>query len=455
MSRTLGDVQAWADRADFVDELPDALAEQLADEAFTQYHGFSPESAADVDTTRDTFNVKKNPQLRPLLEQYLKTGNAATFQSMFTMLKANARERDTQIAVQKYVERPRTATPAAAVARANLLGIKLDDTKASAALNLAGQLENAKEPKQYQALLKQAAGVLGLEKPEHAALALAEIARQETTDPDSFTGSFRGASVAGIEEMGTEVASDLALAALSSTVIGAPEAVALKGAQIAAKQGIRASMKGAFTRLVTHNLDNLANRSSTFATIRETIGRGRAALGRDLRALGEDFAAAGIQKPKFGAPLTTGQKVANFAVGTGKATLAGAPIEAFEEGLTALLSNDPSAANIGDSMLQGALGVGGITPAFAGVQGIRNAYAARGQLAQWEKIQSDYIASINEVMGKEPGFKPLTTADFDAWQGLQESPQHREAAAEYAAARNDYNTLFEEGALIAAGNAAV
>ena len=432
MWQVLGEVEAWADRADSVDDLPDEMADRLAEAAYTSYHGFKNDGigGANVDTTRDTYNIKRDPVLRKMMQKYLDTGDASAFNSLGQMLKSNQDERNTDIKVNQYIERPRVATPLEIAARASLLNIQLDPAKAAAILALSKEGETVKDRAGVDDILKRAGQIMGLD-PEQAEIAMSEITRAEVTDPDSWTGNFRASSVAPASELAAEVLVDSAIGMMTSTVVGAPEALALKAAQVGSK-GLRASMG----RFVAHNLDNLGARVPTFAKLRTAIGRGRAKMRADVDELAADYAGLGIQKPVFGSVLTAGQKISNAAVATSKAIVAGAPMEGLEESVVAMLSNDPSLENVTDSALMGALGVVGMVPAFAGVQGIRNAFTKRGQVKEWEKYKQGAINEINAFMGKSaPDFKPLTTADFDAMQAFAGRPVHQAAAQEYAKAQ--------------------
>lgn len=423
-------LQEWAQTASPGETPPDELAASIAKVVFENYHQLSAETGRPLETSQDTFDINKDKMLKAALQQYLSTANPAAMESLKGLLFLDARDRQTQAEVAAYVEAPRAATTEGVAERATALGMTLDETKAKAALAMSAKLEKAATPEAAKALLKQAQEVLGTTTPEDALLALELITRQETDDPDSAWGLLKGGFVAGRQEMAIEVGMTAAEIGVSVLSGGAATPVAI--GERAARQGVKTAIRRAVGRAGRAALDKVSERSMLFARARTALGTGRRAVVAEAGKLADEFAAAGIQKPKFGQPLTRGQRAANLAVATGKTAAASAPMEAVEEGIAAIGEPDPTLSSIGQQMLTGAAGALVLAPIFSGVNAARQAWAQKGQTKRWEEKKAGMVAEFNRRMDGQPGFKPITPADFDAWQGLQDSPMHQAARADHA-----------------------
>jgi N12 class adenine-specific DNA methylase len=439
---SLGELRSLAATASPGEEVPADMAERIAKIALEGYHELTPEAQKNLGTSVDTFNINRDPALRAAWNRYLNTADPAAFSQLESLLMMDARDRKTQAEVSAYISAPRVSGAGDVIGRAKGLGLDLTPEQAGKLFGITRVMTRADE-KGASNLIREAAGVLGLPEAE-AADVLQRVTADVTDDPDSAWGLLKGGFVAGRQELLTEVASTAVEAGLAWVSAGAatPEIIAERAARQAAKTGIRAAIgrqaRAAFAKVL--------DEGTAFA-------RARAALGAKMNDAAEAFAKAGIKSPTFGQPLTRGDKVRNALVTVGKNAAAAAPVEAIEEGIAAIGEPDPNAASIGEQMLMGAAGGLVLTPMFAGAAGVGQAWKNRGAGAEWEKRKAGYVEELNRRMAAVPGFKPLTVADFDAWQGLQASPTHQQATAEFVAAVREFETLRSEHEMAAAGNA--
>lgn len=420
---SLNDLKAWAQTANPGDTPPDDLAEKIAGTAYDGYHELTDDAAKALNTSRDTFNINRDPMLRAEMSRYLTTADPAAFEQLSSLLMLDGQDRKTQAEVSAYISAPRVATPADVVGRAKGLGIDLTPDKANALMGLTKRLESADE-KAAQGIITQAGKILGLEGPE-AAETFARITADETDDPESAWGLLKGGFIAGRQELVTEIASTAAEAGLAWVTAGAatPEIMAER----AARQGIKTGIRAAIRRQSQAAFTKLADSSTAFAKTSAALGKARQTVGTGLANMGEAFAKAGVKPATFGQPLTRADNARNALVQVGKNAAAAAPMEALEEGIASIGEPDPNAASIGEQMLMGAAGGLVLTPMFAGAAAVGQAWKNRGAGAEWEKRKAGYVEELNRRMEKVPGFKPLTVADFDAWQGLQDNPAQAQA----------------------------
>ncbi len=434
------DLRLAADKIQSVDDLPDELSQKIRDAAFDSYHRFTDQNAKDVGTTRDSFDIKKDPTLRAMLDRYLKTADGGTFDGMLQMLSMTGNDRATQKQTMQFLERPRTATAENVMERAKMLDLPLDEARAGQALAISKQLDTVKDAKQYRNVIKQAGKVLGLKDPADIQLALSHLTREETDDPNSWRSQFNSGRVANFGELGTEIASDVATAALTASIVGAPEAVALKGAQVGMRSAITKALKAPVTalkegvsKIARASMDSLAEKSSLLAS-------GRAML----QKVPGKYRALGIVEPKFGAPLTALQKGRNLGVGLTKAAVAAAPIEAVEEGTMAMLDAAPTPQNLVDSMVMGALGGSVLVPMFAGAGALNRAWNAGKRNQSITDYKATLTDRFNQRMAGQTGFTPMSVDDFDIMQGIEDNPAHQTALQEHAAAVQELGAAQEE-----------
>lgn len=454
LDRPLGDLEAWMNKANPGDEVPQELADKIAAAAFDTYHQLTPDAAKDLNTTRDTFDVNKDPALRGIVQNYLQTANPSARASLLGMLTMDAKDRETQKKVMAYIEAPRTATAGEAQERAALAGVTLTPEKAGQVLAIGQQIEKADTPAKVQNLVKQAGGVMGLSNPADIKTALDLITRKTTTSPDSAFGLLKGGFVAGRQELATEALTTAAEAGVGFLTAGAatPEILAER----AARQGIVSGARAALRRTLTAGLDALSAESKMFAAARGRIGQARRALGADLTKQADEFAKLGIVQPKFGAPLTTGQKARNIAVAGVKAGAVAAPMEGLEEGFAAIGETDPNLDSLVQQIGMGAAGGMVLGPLFTGGGVAAQAWKNRGLEARMGELKTKWAEDFNKNMAGVAGFKPMRPEDFDVAMGVMNTPEHAAARESFVGALAELQAAAQEQADIeqaAAGNA--
>lgn len=444
LDRPLGDLEAWMNKANPGDEVPQELADKIAAAAFDTYHQLTPDDAKDLNTTRDTFDVNKDPALRGIVQNYLQTANPSARASLLGMLTMDAKDRETQKKVMAYIEAPRTATAGEAQERAALAGVTLTPEKAGQVLAIGQQIEKADTPAKVQNLVKQAGGVMGLSNPADIKTALDLITRKTTTSPDSAFGLLKGGFVAGRQEIATEALTTAAEAVIGFLTAGAatPEILAER----AARQGIVSGARAALRRTLTAGLNALSNESKLFAAARGRIGQARRALGADLTKQADEFAKLGIVQPKFGAPLTTSQKARNIAVAGVKAGAVAAQMEGLEEGFAAIGETDPNLDSLVQQIGMGAAGGMVLGPLFTGGGVAAQAWKNRGLEARMGDLKTKWAEDFNRNMAGVAGFKPMRPEDFDVAMGVMNTPEHAAARDEYVNALAELQAAAQEQA---------
>ena len=454
LDRPLGDLEAWMNKANPGDEVPQELADRIAAAAFDTYHQLTEDGAKDLNTTRDTFDVNKDPALRGIVQNYLQTANPSARASLLGMLTMDAKDRETQQKVMAYIEAPRTATAGEAQERAALAGVTLTPEKAGQVLAIGQQIEKADTPAKVQNLVKQAGGIMGLSNPADIKTALDLITRKTSTSPDSAWGLTKGGFVAGRQELATEALTTAAEAGVGFLTAGAatPEIIAER----AARQGIVSGARAALRRTLTAGLDALSNESKLFAAARGKLGQARRAVGGAITKEADAFAKAGIVQPKFGAPLTTGQKARNIAVAGVKAGAAAAPMEGLEEGVAAIGETDPNLDSLVQQIGMGAAGGMVLGPLFTGGGVAAQAWKNRGLEARMGELKTKWAEDFNRNMAGVAGFKPMRPEDFDVAMGVMNTPEHAAARESFVGALAELQAAAQEQAdieQVAAGNA--
>ena len=444
LDRPLGDLETWMNTANPGDDVPQELADRIAAAAYDTYHQLTPDSAKDLNTTRDTFDVNKDPALRGIVQNYLQTANPSARASLLGMLTMDARDRETQKKVMAYIEAPRTASASEAQERAALAGVTLTPEKAGQLLALGKQLEAADTPAKAQNLMRQAGGLMGLSNPEDAKTAFDLITRKTSTNPDSAMGLLKGGFVAGRQELATEALTTAAEVGVGFLTAGA--AVPEIAAERTARQGIMAGARAAIKRTLNAGLDALSAESKMFAAARGKLGQARRAVGEVITKEADDFAKLGIVQPKFGAPLTTGQKTRNIAVAGVKAGAAAAPIESLEEGVAAMGDTDPNLDSLVQQMGMGAAGGMVLGPLFTAGGAASQAWKNRGLDARMSDIKTKWAEDFNKNMAGVPGFKPMRPEDFDVAMSVMNTPEHAAARDEYVNALAELQTAAQEHA---------
>jgi hypothetical protein len=434
MRGIIDEIHSWARTAGSGDTLPEDLDKKLADAVYDGYWQMQPEGAKELGTNRDSFSINKTPALRGMLNRYLQTGDPSVFEGIKSMLVMTGNDRKTAMQAMDYVSRPRVASGSTVIERGDKIGIALDDAKANQVMSLSKAMDLAAESgdkKRFDLLSKQAGAVLGLKDPAHVMEAMGLMTSEESDDPDSWTGMFRGAYTADIAEMATEIGSDVVMALGTASLVGAPEAVMLKGAQIAAK-GAKVSamqaLKNGVIRTFAAAGDNVAARSVSFSKLRKGI-----------EEAGTAFKKAGIVTETLGKPLTLAQKARNVAVTAAKVGGAGAPLEMVEEGAHSLLDAGPNAAKLTEDSLAGMVGGMTIGASMVGIGTVYNSTVATGkQKRVFNEMRDEQIKAVNEQFKDKPGFAPLTPEHYDAWQAIQANPIHNQNVAEFNDATNEY-----------------
>lgn len=446
---SLMELRSWAKTANPGDSPPDDLADKIAGVAYDGYHELTDDAAKALNTSRDTFNVNRDPMLRAALDRYLRTADPAAFDQLSSLLMLDGQDRKTQAEVSAYISAPRVASFGDVIGRAKGLNIDLTPDAAGKLVGISRVLARTDDPKAQQKLIADAGKIMGLEGQE-AAETLVRLTADETDDPDSAFGLLKGGFIAGRQELLTEVASTAAEAGLAWVTAGAatPEIIAER----AARQGIKTGIRAAIRRNAQAAFAKLADSSTAFAKTAAALGKARQTVGTGLANMGEAFAKAGIKPATFGQPLTRADKVRNAVVQVGKNAAAAAPMEALEEGVAAIGEPDPNAASIGEQMLMGAAGGLVLTPMFAGAAAVGQAWKNRGAGLEWEAKKTGYIEELNRRMESVPGFKPLTVADFDAWQGLQDNPAQAQARQTMLDAMRGHEAAVTEWFNANAGN---
>lgn len=434
MRGIIDEVHAWARTAGSGDSLPEELDKKLSDAVYDGYFQLQPEAAKELGTTRDSFSINKTPALRGMLNRYLQTGDPSVFEGIKSMLVMTGNDRRTALQAMDYVSRPRVASGSTIMERGEKIGVTIDRPKADQLLALSRVMDNAAnkgDAKWLESLTKQAGSILGIKDPAHVMEAMSLMTNEESDDPDSWTGMFRGAYTADAFEQVTELGSDIATGLLAATVVGAPEAGALQAAKVAgkvAKVGAMKALKGKVLRTFTAAGNNLAERSVAFAKFRKGI-----------EEAGSAFKKAGIVTEKVGQPLTLAQKTRNVAVQIGKVGVAGAPIEGVEEAAHSLLDAGPNAAKLVEDSLAGMVGGMSIGASMAGIGTVYNSTVTAGrQRRAFNEMRDEQIRNINREFAGEQGFKPLTVEDYEGWQAIQANPVHNQNVAEVSAAMNEF-----------------
>lgn len=218
-----------------------------------------------------------------------------------------------------------------------------------------------------------------------------------TAGKNRFFGAFSGASQAGWQEVGTELAGDALMIASGA---------ASKGLQMSLQA---AGKVGAATR----------------------IARLGTSLSKGLEALDK----IGTTADSLVTPLTKGQRITNTAVGIAKTGVKGFVSEGMEEVTAELGSESPKFM---DSFLMGGFGGIVLTPAFhvAGV-GLNRVLdnAAAGKL---KAADAKFASRYNAEFADTPGFQPITPEQASVARGLVNNSEFESIMAEAAAANQAF-----------------
>lgn len=218
-----------------------------------------------------------------------------------------------------------------------------------------------------------------------------------TAGKNRFFGAFSGASQAGWQEVGTEIAGDALMIAT-----GTGSKWLQSGLQAAGKVG-------AATR----------------------IARLGTSLSKGLEALEK----IGTTADSLVTPLTKGQRITNTAVGIAKTGVKGFVSEGMEEVTAELGSESPKFM---DSFLMGGFGGIVLTPAFhvAGV-GLNRVLdnAAAGKL---KAADAKFASRYNAEFADTPGFQPITPEQASVARGLVNNSEFESIMAEAAAANQAF-----------------